>query len=121
MTLTEFHGQLSSAVVLYAVIMGVWGILNFVQRRKVSEGFWGALVIGELLILAQGAVGAYMWYQGLRPGRGVHVLYGVVTAMGIPAIYTYTRGREGRAENLAYGSVALIVALLAYRAIVTSQ
>ncbi len=121
MTLTEFHGQLSSAVVLYAVILGVWGVLNFVRRREVSEGYWGALLIGELLILAQGVLGAYMWYQGLRPGRGVHVLYGVVTALGVPAIYAYTRGREGRAENLAYGSMALIVALLAYRAIVTSQ
>ena len=45
--------------------------------------------------------------------RGVHVLYGVSTALGIPAIYVYTRGREGRPENLAYGSASLFVAALA--------
>jgi hypothetical protein len=44
----------------------------------------------------------------------------VVTALGIPAIYVYTRGRDGRAENLAYGSMTLIVALLAYRAVITA-
>ena len=120
MTLSEFHGQLSNAVVLYAVILGVWGIYDFVRRQGVSEGYWGALVIGELLILAQGSLGGLLWAQGVRPERGVHVIYGVVTALGIPAIYVYTRGREGRAENLAYGSASLIVALLAYRAIITA-
>jgi hypothetical protein len=120
MTLTEIHGRLSSAVVLYAVIVGVWGIYNYMRQRQVSEGYWGALIIGELLVLAQGLLGAYLWYQGQRPERWVHVLYGLVTALGIPAVFLYTRGREGRAENLAYGSVVLLVALLAYRAIITA-
>jgi hypothetical protein len=120
MTLTEVHVRLSNAVILYAVILGVWGFYGFVQRRQVSEGYWGALVIGQVLILAQGLLGALLFYQGIRPDRGVHVLYGVVTALGIPAIYVYTRGRDGRAENLAYGSMTLIVALLAYRAVITA-
>jgi hypothetical protein len=120
MTLTEFHGRLSNAVLIYVVILGVWGFYSYLRRRGISEGYWGALVIGEILILAQGVVGAVLWYQGLRPDRGLHVLYGIVTALGIPAVYVYTRGREGRAENLAYGSMALIVALLAYRAVVTA-
>jgi hypothetical protein len=120
MALTDVHGRLSNAVILYAAVLGAWGIYNFVRRRKVSEGYWGALVIGELLILAQGLLGGLLWTQGERPERGVHILYGVVTALGIPAVYVYTRGREGRAENLAYGSAVLIVALLAYRAIITA-
>ncbi len=120
MTLTEFHGRLSNAVLIYVVILGVWGFYSYLQRRGISEGYWGALAIGEILILAQGLVGAVLWYQGLRPDRGLHVLYGIVTALGIPAVYVYTRGREGRAENLAYGSMALIVALLAYRAVITA-
>jgi hypothetical protein len=120
MNLTDVHGRLSNAVLLYAVILGVWGMYNFVRRREVSEGYWGALVVGELLIMAQGLLGGLLWYQGHRPDRGLHVLYGVITALGIPAIFVFTRGREGRAENLAYGSASLIVALLAYRAVVTA-
>lgn len=120
MSVTDVHSRLSNAVLLYAVILGVWGIYNFVRRREVSEGYWGALAVGELLILAQGLLGGYLWYQGVRPARGIHILYGVVTALGIPAVYTYTQGRGGRAENLAYGSAALIVALLAYRAVTTA-
>ena len=119
MTLSEIHGQLSNAVILYTVILGLWGIYGFTQRRGVSEGYWGALVIAELLILAEGFLGGYLWAQGIRPTRWVHVLYGVTTALGIPAVYVYTRGRERRAENLAYGSAALLVALLTYRAVVT--
>jgi hypothetical protein len=120
MTLTDVHGRLSTAVVLYVVILGGWGILNFIRHREVSEGYWGGLMVGELLIIAQGLLGGLLWAQGHRPDRGIHILYGVVTAMGIPAVYVYTRGREGRAENLAYGSAALIVGLLVYRAIVTA-
>lgn len=120
MTLSQFHGQLSNAVLIYAAILGVWGISRFMQQQAVNESYWGALVIGELLILAQGLLGGYLWAQGLRPDRGLHVLYGVMAGLGIPAVYTFTRGREGRAENLAYGSAVLIVALLAYRAVVTA-
>lgn len=119
MSLSEIHSQLSSAVIMYTVAMGLWGIYGFSRRRGVSEGYWGALIVGELLILAEGLLGGYLWAQGIRPARWVHVLYGVTTALGIPAVYVYTRGREGRAENLAYGSAALIVALLTYRAVVT--
>ena len=120
MTLTDIHGRLSNAILLYTAIIGVWGIYNFIRHRDVSEGYWGALMIAELLIMAQGLLGGYLWSQGHRPDRGLHVLYGVITALGIPAVYVYTRGREGRAENLAYGSAVLIVALLAYRAVVTA-
>jgi hypothetical protein len=105
---------------IYMVIVGLWGLYDFMRRRDVNESYWGALVIGELLIIAQGLVGGLLWYQGNQPTRGVHILYGVVTALGIPAVYVFTRGREGRAENLAYGSATLIVALLAYRAVVTA-
>ncbi len=120
MTLTQVHGRLANAVVLYAIILGVWGLYNWARRHQVSAGYWGALVIAELLVLTQGALGGLLWAQGHRPGRDIHILYGFVTALGIPAVYVYTRGREGRAENLAYGSAALIVALLAIRAVVTA-
>jgi hypothetical protein len=120
MSLTDVHGRLSTAVMVYAAILGIWGIYNYIRQQEIPEGYWGALVIGEFLILAEGFLGGFLWAQGHRPGRSIHVLYGFVTALGIPAIYVYTRGREGRAENLAYGSASLIVALLAYRAVVTA-
>jgi hypothetical protein len=120
MSLIDVHIRLSNAVMIYAVIIGIWGILGFVRQQKISESYWGALVIGELLILTQGFLGGLLWAQGNRPDREIHILYGFVTALGIPAVYVYTRGREGRPENLAYGSAALIVALLAYRAVTTA-
>jgi len=43
-----------------------------------------------------------------------------LSALVIPAVYVFTRGREGRAENLAYGSATLLAAVLAIRAIVTA-
>lgn len=120
MSLTDVHGQLSSAVMLYAIALGVWGVFNYIQRHNISAGYWGALVIGELSFMTQGLLGGLLWSQGHRPMQELHVIYGATTALGIPLIYAYTRGREGRTESLAYGSAALIVALLILQATVTA-
>ena len=116
MSIIGIHGWLSDVVVLYAALMGVWGLLNFAQRQGISEGYWWGLVIGELLILTQGSLGGLLWFQGRQPEQGIHLFYGVVAAVGIPAVYVGTRGREGRRESLAYGIAALVVALLAWLA-----
>jgi hypothetical protein len=110
MSLTVVHSNLANAALIYFAILAVWG----------SSSYWGALVIAELLILAQGTLGAYLWYSGLRPGRGIHILYGLVSALSIPAVYAYTKGGEERREMLIYAVVALVTAGLILRATVTA-
>jgi len=65
-------------------------------------------------------LGASMWLGGLRPGRVVHILYGVVSGLGIPAVYAYTKGREERAEMLLYAATLLVTVGLIFRAILTA-
>jgi hypothetical protein len=120
MSLNTAHGQLSEAVAFYTLGLGIWGLLNFARRQEVSTGYWTALVIGELLVMTQGMLGGALWAQGHQPAQGIHVLYGAVTALGIPVVYVSTRGREGHTESLAYGGVALLVALLTWQAIATA-
>ena len=83
---------------------------------KASARAIGGVSSSELLILTQGSLGGLLWFQGRQPEQGIHMLYGVVAAVGIPAVYVGTRGREGRKESLAYGIAALAVALLAWLA-----
>jgi hypothetical protein len=120
MSLVEVHGNLANAALFYFAILAIWGLVRFARRQGVGSSYWGALVIAELLILAQGGLGAFLWYTGHRPGRGIHILYGLVSGLAIPAVYAYTRGREERAEMLIYGVTTLVTVGLVLRAMTTA-
>ena len=66
-------------------------------------------------------LGVYLWIVGLRPARGVHVLYGIVALMAIPGMYMYTKGRTDRPEMLMYAVVTLITIGLILRSTFTGQ
>jgi hypothetical protein len=120
MSLSEIHGRLGNTAVYYVIIMGVWGLWRYFRRQGMDSNYGGALVIGEILILLQGLLGAYLFISGLRPGRGIHLLYGIVSALVIPGVFSYTQGDDRRRVMLIYGISLLILAALILRAITTA-
>ncbi|MGW8249042.1 MAG: hypothetical protein ACWGO1_00240 [Anaerolineales bacterium] len=120
MTVADIHGRLGYTTLYFMVILAGWGIWRYFRKQGVDSNYWGALVIGEILVLAQGLLGAYLYIIGARPERSIHILYGVVTALVIPAVYAYTKGDEQRRVMLVYGSALLVSALLVLRAITTA-
>lgn len=120
MSLIDIHARLSNTALLFVVLIALWSLWRFFRRQGADPSYWGALLIGEILILAQGALGGYLWLIGLRPDRGgIHILYGVACALVIPTIYTYTRGGTERRVMLVYGVALLFLAGLVIRSIVT--
>jgi len=119
MPLPALHAALSNTAFLYFLAISIWGFWRFFRRQGVDSSYWGTLVIAEILILAQAALGAYMWFLGLRPARGVHLLYGILVLMMIPGAYVYTRGRDARRDILAYGTATIIAVGLIIRATFT--
>jgi hypothetical protein len=118
--LTAIHGRLALTVVYFTVIAGLWGLGTAFRNKGVSSSYWSILAIGELLLLAQAGLGVTLWLQGLRPDRGgIHILYGVVTAITLPAYYAYSRGRDDRSASSVYGMLCLFVAAISLRAMVT--
>jgi CDP-diglyceride synthetase len=119
MPMPVVHDRLANTILLFCVAMALWGGWRFIRRQGVSSSYWGALVIAEVLILLQGALGAYLYLSGLRPMRGIHILYGVVSALALPLVYFYTKGREERPEMLLYSVSCLILIGLVLRAMFT--
>lgn len=119
MSIIEFHARLGNTAVYYIIAMALWGVWRWFRKQGIDSNYWGALLIGELLILIQGALGGYLWFTGLRPGRDIHLLYGIASALVIPAIYMYTRGDAQRRSMLLYGVSLLVLVGLLLRAIMT--
>ncbi len=119
MTIIEIHARLANTSMYFLMIMALWGLWRYLRKQGVDSSYWGALVIGEILIIGQGSLGAYMWITGLRPERTLHLLYGIASALVIPGIFVYTRGGDKRREMLIYGVGLLFLVGLVIRAITT--
>lgn len=121
MALIQIHGSLGNAAMLYMLILGLWALGSALRNQGLSGSFWGALAIGAGLMLVQGLLGVVLWVMVGSPSRPIHILYGVLCAIGIPAAYAYLRTPGGRREALLYGLAALFIFGLAVRAISTAR
>lgn len=120
MSLPEIHARLGNTALYYLIAMAIWGLWRVLRRQGVDSSYWGALVIGEILILLQGGLGGYMWLSGLRPGRTIHLLYGIVGALIIPGVYAYTKGESDRRVMMIYAFALLFAVGILLRAIMTA-
>lgn len=120
MSIIDVHGRFANTAMYYFLLLTVWGYWRFFRKQDMDPSFWGALVIGEVLLLLQSGLGGYMWLIGLRPARWAHYLYGIVTPMALPMVFMYTKGRQERPELLMYGTTTLITVGLIIRAMATA-
>ena len=114
------HSRLANTVFLYVLVMAVWGFWRFFRKLGVDSNYWGALVIAEVLILLQGALGIWLRLSDSIPARGwMHILYGIVGAIGIPAVYFYTKGQDENKDMLVYAAIFLFLIGIVARAVAT--
>jgi hypothetical protein len=120
--LIEIHGGLANTGLYYTIAMAVWGLYRYFRRQGVDSSYWAALVIAEALYLIQGALGAYLFFSGIGRLEGgfMHILYGVVAVLVVPALFMYTRGDETRRVMLVYGVGFLFMIGIILRSMATS-
>ena len=119
MSLVDLHCRVALSSLFFAFALGAWGALSFARARGVSGNFVGALVIGEILVLAEGLVGLLLVVTGHWPADALHFLYGVVIAICWPGVYAYTHGETSRREMGIYALVSFFIFGLAIRALMT--
>ncbi|HLB50452.1 MAG TPA: hypothetical protein VJL59_25805 [Anaerolineales bacterium] len=120
MPLPLIHSRIFITGTVYSAIVGLWALYVGIRNRNLDSNFWGALVINEIIFIAQGVLGVLMVIEGLRPGRDVHYLYGVLGIITIPAAFAFTHGRDTRREAFIYAAVCLFLAGVAIRAATTA-
>lgn len=119
MTLAQIHTGLANTVRLFTLVVTAWALVNYARGQGLSASYWGTLVIGELVLVAQAVLGAVMYFRGGRPAEILHFLYGILVLFVWPGVFAFTEGRSTRREALFYGVASLILFLLAWRAVAT--
>lgn len=114
-----FHDRLSTSMVLFMAAVGLWGLFAFARGESLGGSLSGALMIGQILIVVQGAFGLILYIEGPRPSDPVHILYGLSAAILMPFLYTYARDRHPRQSLFFFSLAALFIAGLGMRGIMT--
>ncbi len=120
MSLSQIHTGLANACVIFSLVLGLYSLWRFFRKEGVGANLLSILAAAELLYVAQAVVGFVQVFQGARPGRGVHYLYGVLLVIVLPGTFAYLRGKDDRRAALIYGLVGLFLAGVSLRAIGTA-
>jgi len=119
-TLVQIHGVLSNSAVLFFLLLGIWGLYRAIRKYGVDGSYMGALVIGELIFVAQAALGIIIALGGGTPGRGiVHYIYGAFALVALPGLFAFTRGDDSNTAQWYYALATLFLFGVATRAITT--
>lgn len=92
MGLVEIHANLANTCVLFIAALGIWALGLRIVSRPLDSTWYGAAMIGELLIVGQGLLGGLLYMQGLNvalPRPSMHILYGIVAVICLPAAQSY--------------------------------
>jgi hypothetical protein len=84
-TVDLFHDRLATTIILFFLVAGVWGLIEYARGGVIGGAIAGILVVGQILVLVQGALGMVLFVWGDRPSDMVHLLYGFTAAL-VPAL-----------------------------------
>ena len=112
------HVLVARAMVLYYLLVGLWGVFLGLRRASMDGAYRGALVIGVGLGFVQLLVGVVLFFLGTRPRDDLHYLYGLSVIVALPLVHQYLAGRRVPAA-LVYGLACLFMMGLAIRGITT--
>jgi hypothetical protein len=123
-SLQFLHGLLSRALLLFTVVAGGYGLVEYFRKQGINPSYWGVIVVGNLAAVGQGIIGLILALSGKQPEQWVHILYGVVALMWIPIINLVNQlannNEHNRRETLIVALISLFEAGIALRAITTA-
>jgi hypothetical protein len=105
MPIVLIHRGLANAASLFLAILTIWALVQFFRSRPLGGSWNGAAVVAEILLVAQFLVGGVLWLQGMQAGPRpwIHILYGTVAIITLPAAYSYF----GRLEDSKVQALAM--------------
>ncbi|HEV2216061.1 MAG TPA: hypothetical protein VGV88_00675 [Candidatus Dormibacteraeota bacterium] len=113
------HQLGARALVVYAVVLGVWGGYLYFRRAALTGGFRASFLIMAGLTAVQGLAGLGMFIAGQRPTELLHVVYGAFAVLFLPGAYLYAQNGTKRREAVILAGASWIVAIAYLRGFAT--
>jgi heme A synthase len=118
--LVLLHRVLATALLIYAVVLAVWGTYLYFRKSAVTGGFRSGFLIMAGLTAVQGLFGAALLFLGQRPGDWpLHIVYGIFAVLFLPGLYFYAQGGTKSREAVFLAGAAWVVAVAYFRGIAT--
>ena len=118
--LTFLHGYGANVLIIYAVLLALWGTLQYFRDQRVSGGFRAGFLIMSGLTPLQGLFGIAALLLGSHPREGIlHMVYGIFATLFLPGAYLYAHQGNARREALTLAGAAWIVGIAFFRGIST--
>ena len=106
-------------LVIFAVVLGLWGTYHYIRNQPVSGGFRSTYLIMAGLTALQGLLGLATLLLGGRPPNLLHFVYGAFAVIFLPGAYLYGQRGTTRRETLVLAGAAWIVSIAFFRGIST--
>jgi heme A synthase len=107
------HLTLARALLLFALLLGVWGGYQFLRHRALSGGFRSSYLLMLGLTAVQGLFGAVAFFVGGHPKELLHIVYGIFAVLFLPGVYVWASSRAKDTEAAILAASCWIV-LIAY-------
>lgn len=117
--LSAAHGYGARVLLVFAVLLGIWGTYSYIRDRPLSGGFRSSYLIMAALTVVQGLLGAGDFALGDRPAELLHVVYGIFAVVFLPGAYLYAHGGSRRRETVILAGTAWVVSIAYLRGIAT--
>jgi len=119
-SLAFVHRLGATVLIVFAVVLAIWGTFDYFRNRKLSGGFRSSYLIMAGVTAVQGLFGLGALISGGDPhGHLLHYVYGAFAVLFLPGAYVYAHGGTERRETLILAGACWIVAIAYFRGIAT--
>ena len=113
------HGYGARALLIFALVLAVWGTYLYFRNRELPGGFRSSYLIMAALSALEGLIGLIALVLGGRPTELLHIVYGVFAVIFLPGAYVYAQGGTRRRETVIIAGAAWVVSIAFFRGIAT--
>ena len=106
----DLHAKWFLVAVITNGVVGLWGLLLALTKRKPDRIFRIATYVAIATMLIQVTLGFLTYGQGFRPGNDFHLFYGFVILFTLAFAYIYRTQLEKR-PALAWGLLLFVMGL----------
>lgn len=118
--MTGLHAINAFLLVAVNVVAGVVGLVYWRRRSRPRAFFTHLVALGQVLLVAQVALGLMLLSSDKRSSDELHYLYGALALIAVLAPWFYA-GENPERRVIWFACAALLAAALGIRALITGE